>query len=742
MNNSLKEIRINALQYNIEDMASKLNMSISEYRKIEEQPLELNTLVKLSQALGLEIDYLLNKQKEELNFHIENSWSTINSFIDQFSEFTDKTTEFIENLGDDQFKKEVADLTTSIKTMLRKPRVAFVGRSDVGKSTLINNLIGNKTLPEAWTPTTSIIIYVKHINDRPSYCKDNVMIFHSDLNKDLWDDTRLEDKEYTKSYCITSGDYDLLHDFGARQGSKFQNTDATSAIVFIDSEILQNCDLLDLPGYGTKDREEDDSLLRKLKNVDVLIYLSLANGFLRGEDIQWLQNELPNIAPITLNNKDINPLGNLFIVASQAHTVENGSLNSLNKILDEGCKRFKATLSDNYWINMGQVVSDHTFRKRLFTYSCDQSSLRNDFENDLRQLLEILPKIIIEKTTCFFRERINSTTKETEKKINSILEIIQQRESKKNFLKMIQDAEPERKYNNALKKKEICLLINEYKADVDLKFINRYNQIITKDNIISLIKKYKWEKKDEDMKALSSKLSNLLNDEYATITREYSEKFKIIVDEYLDDFEFNTKISTIENNIKGEAGFNFKGSFAGGLAGATTYGALAIWASSLGNLGAYILVAKGVSILAALGISVGGTAAATSAIAAIGGPIVIAVGIAALIGLAFYLLFTGGWKASVAKKIVTEYDKKEVLSAYKNNIDIFWKDTISAFEKCATQMETEYEAFLENLKKEILETSEDELMNKINIEKKKQEFYKEWKKIANYKLNAYELTTI
>ena len=49
--------------------------------------------------------------------------------------------------------------------------------------------------------------------------------------------------------------------------------------------------------------------------------------------------------------------------------------------------------------------------------------------------------------------------------------------------------------------------------------------------------------------------------------------------------------------------------FAAGLTGLATIGGLAFWASTLGNLGAYILLAKGVSLLAALGISVGGTAA-------------------------------------------------------------------------------------------------------------------------------------
>ncbi|HYW18192.1 MAG TPA: hypothetical protein VE956_02585, partial [Nodularia sp. (in: cyanobacteria)] len=70
--------------------------------------------------------------------------------------------------------------------------------------------------------------------------------------------------------------------------------------------------------------------------------------------------------------------------------------------------------------------------------------------------------------------------------------------------------------------------------------------------------------------------------------------------------------------------FDTKGAFLGGIAGLGAYGALAAWAAGLGNLGSYILVAKLVSLLSALGISIGGgTAAVISFVAAIGGPIVL-----------------------------------------------------------------------------------------------------------------------
>lgn len=402
----------------------------------------------------------------------------------------------------------------------------------------------------------------------------------------------------------------------------------------------------------------------------------------------------------------------MYIVASQAHTVSNGSIDVLNTILQKGADRFEQTLSPNYWNNLGQTATSNDFRSRFFTYSTDQESLRSGFEKDLRSLLLKLPEIIKVSAVDYIKDYAKDAKINIEKSLQSFREILLEREEKKKKLEKIEANELQRIYENENKKAEIIQKIKEFSQKASVDITNSYNTILTVDNIIQFIEKNGWSKKEEDMKQLSAKLSNLLNDSYTSVLKKYSKELSYEVDVFLQNFENTTKIFTSKDGVEVDSGFNVKASFAGGLAGLVTYGALSVWAASLGNLGAYILVAKGVSVLAAMGISVGGTAAAS---AAIGGPIVIVIRIATILASLVYVMFSGSWKKAISKKIVNAYDKKNVLANYLTQNTTYWNDTEKAFKHASGKLEKDFEYYIANLKKEVYESDDEDVKAKIAL---------------------------
>ena len=111
-------------------------------------------------------------------------------------------------------------------------------------------------------------------------------------------------------------------------------------------------------------------------------------------------------------------------------------------------------------------------------------------------------------------------------------------------------------------------------------------------------------------------------------------RLKEAVEECLDDVggHLDAEAASLEGSL------DVRAAFYASLAGSAVAGGLGMWAAGMGNLGGYILVAKGVSILATLGIAVpGGTAGAVAAVAAIGGPVVLGGALAVAAGL-------GTWK--------------------------------------------------------------------------------------------------
>ena len=182
--------------------------------------------------------------------------------------------------------------------------------------------------------------------------------------------------------------------------------------------------------------------------------------------------------------------------------------------------------------------------------------------------------------------------------------------------------------------------------------------------------------------------------------RDLLDEIKGLIDSFMQGIRKITKFPETEaHGIGVSIPFDAKGAFLGGLAGASTLGALGAWAATLGNLGGYIIVAKGVSALSALGISFsGGAAGAATLVSALGGPITLGIGVALAVGAFFSWLFGDSWERRLAKKIKNVFEEKENITKIEDNIKSFWEETRLAFKQGADNLDRQYKNHIKDMK--------------------------------------------
>jgi Leucine-rich repeat (LRR) protein len=282
----------------------------------------------------------------------------------------------------------------------KKPCIALAGLSDAGKSTMINTLIGQEILPAGLTPITASAVIIKHIQERPDFIENCVVVLKKDDTGSMELSTAfLGEITYLKRHIMDSGGYDLLDVYGVRQKKESNHgpndmEDVSAIIVYVDSPILLNCDLMDLPGVGTGDRLEDDTITKAgLFHADIFVYLSLCNGFLRGDEIQFVGEAINIVSMAGFDESDQYALDNILLVASRANKMHK-NINDLTNLLDNGAKRLHKVLSSDLSVkDNGVIPNDQSIlRSRLFYYAKDTQTMRRPFEEALGQAISAYQK--------------------------------------------------------------------------------------------------------------------------------------------------------------------------------------------------------------------------------------------------------------------------------------------------------------------------------------------------------------
>lgn len=263
----------------------------------------------------------------------------------------------------------------------------------------------------------------------------------------------------------------------------------------------------------------------------------------------------------------------------------------------------------------------------------------------------------------------------------------------KNFDDLFSEFE---KHINTVKenKEELIKLADEYKGDIQTVTRKYLDENMPLEKIVKTIDAQNIRKKKKEQKEFAERF---LHEKIKSVN--YAVEHKVNM--------FNNKTKDYINEIEADFiqvsglkfGNNIGSWFASGLAGLGSYGALALYMSSLGNLGGYILVAKGVSLLAGFGIATGGTAAAFSTVSALGGPIGIAIGAGLATALLSKSLLGIGWKKSLAKQIRKTSENNVRPKLREMNIKL-WKET-------KTAVSTGFDEIIKESRKDFIERNKD-----------------------------------
>ncbi|MDG0789940.1 hypothetical protein OMP38_03050 [Cohnella ginsengisoli] len=351
----------------------------------------------------------------------------------------------------------------------------------------------------------------------------------------------------------------------------------------------------------------------------------------------------------------------------------------------------------NHSLVLQSANSAQSLKKRFFSYELDDPALRQKFEASFTKLItKQLPALKRKQTRealATFKNRVISHQTNEIQKVSGVLHSREQ--AIEGYDKAMQQKEKRFREIDLLQEDLQCKISEAEKQN--LAAMTAWEQkTINSDFVMGLIQKKGYDRKQAKNYLLSD-LSDLYFAQMQTILKTSLAEFENDLTTFFNAVE--QKIEDIDKHAAGVASipFDFKGALSGGLAGATVLGGLGLWASTVGNLGGYILVAKGVGLLSTLGISVGGGAAATTFVAAIGGPITIAISIALGVFAFVSAIFGDGWKKRMAKDAASAVQKQNVIAHYQKAITTFWQNTQLEIRETVTTIKSTFDQHLSSL---------------------------------------------
>lgn len=672
----------------------KIEISVEDLEMYEngtKQP-TLEIVESIIRYTGMKRDEIMGESSESdyLKHKIEpqNVWKPTEEAKNDIKKYIQEGYKIFD---DDFVEKEIKSFERYLE-QVKKPRVIFAGKSDSGKSTLINSLLGEGITPVNWTATTSIIIYLKHIDEKPAFSKDNVLIFKKKNDK-YFDESRLKDENYFNEYLLSKGNYDLLEKYGTHQGN---NKEAASAIVFVDSPLLKDCTIVDIPGFAVN---KNDDMLHKtffdMQKNDCLVYLSSANHFLHSDDLIYLNKCMKTITHFENKDKNNFPkFGNLFIVASQAGQINDGDIESINKIIDKRSDVLCDMFLDNEDIKYGdtpyifKALTNYTgytytrddIKSRFYTFEKDLPRLCKKFRKDFSESIVKLTELFYEKVCDGAEFKKQASLKIISKYYDKYNGLLSERVKYLEIVKEYLNNEPQRKVKHDVDVREVSELIKKLGKSAQKEFENYYIELMTEESLVKKLKIGNYKNTDDD----KTKFLNSLGER---------------IQERLEYYIVGEKKKQIDSKIKELKMFS------------NTYESDYYTLDNLKND-----VEMGNNICYAIGELIG-RGVGFAGMAAMGIPVILV----STLGVVLAELITVGinqinWEERFAKLIIKKYNKvseKGVLSIYIESIGKYFDELRKDFEKFSEIAEKKHSDMLKEYERLADEKNMPQLRKKV-----------------------------
>jgi hypothetical protein len=554
----------------------------------------------------------------------------------------------------------------------RKPVVALLGKFDVGKSTIANTLLGQQSMPTGYQPATRLVNYLRHATDRPDWLLEDVLILDEGFDPARW-----EDEE---------------HAHGSHHSAGNSDDGAMYALGFIDSPVLHSAVLLDLPGTEN-DTTDTDRATSAQVTYDVALFADTCQGFLSEGTLLRLGDVVRRL-PLLQGQP---PLANLIVVATHAHPgISDDQLHK--EIMGLGVGRAWRQMGDTVLAARGEEwgrnIERNDLEARVFPFYRETDQRREPL---LREMERVLGTVVPESKRAVFDDSVREAKGRVQADFVAALNFYRSLASPRGAVRTDIERrtldEPQAQKSRRAMRAEIEEDIDRHRVESAAAVMRHVEHATAPETIEKLLRDEFHDRKDAQQNAtarLVEKIQAFVEDDTKVKTKQLTKK----IDGYLKHFE-KVQLHRVDQHDTVTLPFNAAGAFAGGLAGLAGVGGLAAWAATLGNLGAYIIVAKAASVASALGLSMGGSAAWTAAVAAVGGPATLAIGIVVITAVAGWALFRGDWESRLARQLSKHLRKSKLSSEFCSRVDAYWRDTSEAFAAGADAVEADFQEHLE-----------------------------------------------